>query len=427
MKLTRKSFLRSVGIGSLGLLGLRARAGESAPEKIPALPAYSADHAADFWRAVRAQYDLDPKRAYLNTGGLGPSPRRVTADYAATMARLQHTVETGHGLHAEARQSLAAFLGARPGEITFTRNATEGNSIIAAGLDLRAGDEVIFESHAHAGGAIPWMNQAKLRGVVIKIFEPDATAESGNLERIAALITPRTRVIQVSHITAPTGLLLPVGAIARLAKERGVWFHVDGAQSAGMVPVDLHALDCDSYATSGHKWLGGPRETGVLYIRAARTDEVRPVHIGAHSFVTFDLHVPMDFVAGAPRHEYGTRNAAALVALATAARFQEEVGRARIAAYGSSLARRVQAGVTGLRGVRVLTSTQPGLQCSMVTFAVEGWPADKLFGALHERHALRCRSVTEAGLQALRVSTHLFNDEEQCDRVIAAVRQLVGA
>src|SRR6185436_7748286 len=132
------------------------------------------------------------------------------------------------------------FLGAEPTEIAFVRNATEGNAIVAAGLALTKGDEVIFESHAHPGGSFPWLNQQKLRGVVVKLFDPDPRDPAGNVARISALLTPRTRVVQVSHVTAPTGILMPVAAIAKLCRDRGVWFHVDGAQSAGMIPFSVH-------------------------------------------------------------------------------------------------------------------------------------------------------------------------------------------
>lgn len=424
MNLTRKNFLRGVGLGSVGLLASSVRGTESRAEPSVDLPPYEAARAEVFWRAVRSHYALAPKPIYLNTGGLGPSPVPVLAHYEAVTRKLQSTVDAGYALHAEARRALASFLGASESEITFVRNTTEGNSVIAAGLALREGDEVIFESHAHPGGSLPWLNQAKLRGVRVKTFEPSLHSASDNLERLQALLGPRTRVIQVSHVTATTGLQMPVVDIARLAHERGIWFHVDGAQSAGMLPVDLHRLGCDSFATSGHKWLGGPRETGVLYIRADRNDEVAPVHLGAHSSGDFDFSGRLVYLPGAARHEYGTRNAASLAALAEAVRFQEAIGRERIASYGASLARRIADGLEGMPGLELLSPARGEPQTSMVSFTFSGWHADRLFRELLEQHGLRCRQVTEAGLQALRISTHLFNSEQDADRVVAAVRAL---
>ena len=114
-------------------------------------------------------------------------------------------------------------------------------------------------------------------------MNPIPIALPANLARIEALITPRTRVIQVSHLTAPTGILMPVKEIAAMARARGIWFHIDGAQSAGAFPFDLHEIGCDSYGTSGHKWLGATHGTGFLYINKNRLDEVMPTEVGAYS------------------------------------------------------------------------------------------------------------------------------------------------
>ena len=250
MNFYRRDFLRAAALGAAGL-GLVARSTAASA----ALPAYDESDQEPFWAAVRGLYPLAHGLTYFNTGGLGPAAAPVLARAAEVTQRLQENSEHGHELLAGAREIVARFLGAGPAEIAFVRNATEGNAIVAAGLKLAAGDEVIYESHAHPGGAFPWLQQQRLRGIVVRTFVPDPDDAAGNVARIAALCTARTRVVQVSHVTAPTGILMPVDAIARLCRERGIWFHVDGAQSAGMVPVVLGALGCDSYATSGHKWL----------------------------------------------------------------------------------------------------------------------------------------------------------------------------
>lgn len=421
----RLQFLRRLGLGAGLLVGGRVHAATGEAESTGWPPTPAVADSPELWRAVRAQYPIEEGLVYLNCGGLGPSPRPVLDILDLTARALQHRVETGHFFHEEARAVVAKFFGAQPDEICFTRNATEGNSIIAAGLALRAGDEVIFESHAHPGGSLPWLNQARQNGIVVRTFEPDATTPEGNLERVAALVTPRTRVIQVSHITATTGLVMPVRALADFAREKNLWLHVDGAQSAGMIPVDLSALRCDSYATSGHKWLGGPRETGVLFIRADRVDRVAPLHIGAYSSGDFDFSGQLVYTQGVRRHEYGTRNAAAVVAVAEATRFQTTIGRERLAAHGARLASRLVAELQALPRVTVLTPQRAEMRASMATFQVDGRTASELFSHCMEFGRLRCRPVTENGLNALRVSFHAFNTAAQCDQVVAAVRSLV--
>ncbi|MCX6952849.1 MAG: aminotransferase class V-fold PLP-dependent enzyme [Verrucomicrobia bacterium] len=419
MNLDRKSFLRQLGLGAMGLAAGGTAAGAAD------LPAFSDRDPERFWAAVRAQYLLTPGFSYLNTGGLGPAAGPVLDVYEKTSRHLQEKSETGHALFTQARTVLARFLGAEVSEISFVRNATEGNGIVAAGLALKAGDEVIFDSHAHPGGAFPWINQHKQRGVVVRTFEPDVTDAAGNLARIAALITPRTRVVQVSHVTAPTGIVMPAAAIAKLCHERGIWFHIDGAQSAGMFPFELRALGCDSFATSGHKWIGGPHETGVLFIRREKLDAVAPVMVGAYSTDQGDLSLELPYVNGTVRHEYGTRNAAAVVALAAAAETQERIGRARIAARGRALAARVRTGLARLPDLEILTPANAEINASILTFRSPRIAYDKLFERLLTDHRLRCRPVSEQQLNAVRVSLHLCNGPDECDRLVEAMAAIL--
>lgn len=420
MNSDRRTFLRRASLGAAGLIaapGLRAA---------PALPAYDERAPEAFWSAVRERFPLTRELAYFNTGGLGPASTPALAKVEETTRRLQVRCEHGHGLFAEARGAVARFLGAQPEEIAFVRNASEGNSIVAAGLKLDPGDEVIFETHAHPGGSFPWLNQQALRGVTVRLFEPDTQDPAGNVARIAALLTARTRAVQVSHVTAPTGIVMPVAAIAALCRSRGVWFHIDGAQSAGMLAFALPETGCDSFATSGHKWLGGPLETGVLFVRRDRLGEVAPAHVGAYSGELDFLPGELRLADTAMRYEYGTRNVAAALGLAEAIRLQESIGLARIAARIRGLADRVYAGLERLPGVTVLTPRSPELRAAMVTFRSARVPHDQLFARLLRDHAIRARPVTEQKLNALRVSTHLFNSPAECDALVAAVAKIAG-
>ena len=416
MSLPRRSFLRHAALGAAGL-GL-ARGAEAT------LPEFAADRPEPFWEAVRALYPLEPGFSYFNTGGLGSTPTPVLERVAEVTRRLQGKAEHGHAQFTAARADVARFLGADPAEVAFVRNATEANATVAAGLPLRAGDEVIFETHAHPGGSFAWLQAARVRGVVVRTFEPDARSAAVNLERVAALCGPRTRVVQLSHITAPTGITLPARAVADLCRSRGIWFHLDAAQSAGMVPVDFAALGCDSLAVSGHKWIGGPLETGVLCVRRARQEELAPPLVGAYSG-DLDANGRFALNAGAVRYEYGTRNVAAALGLAEAMRLQERIGRDRIAVRGRQLAARAHAGLAALPGVEVLSPDAPDLRAAMVTFRAARIPHDRLFGLLLREKSIRARPVTEEKLNALRVSTHLCNSPAQVDALVAAVGEFL--
>ena len=419
----RRQFLQRAAAG-LGLAAVPLACAPLGPTPTrPTSRSLPAASSPDFWGRVRDLYPMTRERAYLNAGGLGPAPYPVLeAVHRATMEH-QTVVEHGHEEIEAVRESAAAFFGAAPAEVAFMRNATEGNSTVASGLDLRPGDEVIFESHAHPGGAVPWLSRQTRSGIRIKLFEPDPTSAAGNLERIRALITPRTRVVQVSHITAPTGILMPVSEVAALAAERGVWFHIDGAQSAGLIPVDLHGIGCDSYATSGHKWLGAPHGTGLLYVRRDRQDEVWPTESGSYSVTETDLGWSgrFEYVEDARRYEPGTRDTASVVGFGEAVAFLSEIGMGRVAGRASALAQYLQRGLREIPGVDVLTPSDPALSAGMTTLRAARVPYDQLYARYAEAR-MRCRIVTERGLDAVRVSTHLFNSEAECDRVVAVTR-----
>lgn len=427
MSLDRRTFLQTLGLGTAGALAgcssLSGQASAAGAAPVP-LPAFGSVSDEAFWRAVRAQFPLLPDPLYLNTGGLGPASQPVLDQVFSTMTKLQEHSETGHEQIQPSRETMARFLGVKPEEVCFTRNATEGNSIIASGLTLREGDEVIFESHAHPGGSFPWFNQAKERGVKVLLFDPVPSSPEANLKLIRDLISPRTKVIQVSHLTCTTGLVFPVKEIAALAHEHGIWFHIDGAQSVGMIRVNLHDIGCDSYAFSGHKWLGGPHETGVLYIKHSQLEAVAATGIGSYSG-ELPLITPssqIKYADAALRHEYGTRNVGLITGVAAAVRLQERIGVERIEAHGRELATRLQAELGALPGIELLTPRHDAMRASITTIRHPRAESGPFFDYLFKEHRLRCRVVTEQGLRALRISTHVFTSHADCDRVVAGVK-----
>ncbi|MBT5901814.1 MAG: aminotransferase class V-fold PLP-dependent enzyme [Opitutaceae bacterium] len=421
MNINRKTFLRNLGLGIAGGGATRAFAQNWE------LPQYLANNPKPFWSAIRRGYDIEADFRYLNSGGLGPSSRAVKAYTTQIENELEARVETGHDLLEGARVDVADFLGAAANEVTFVRNATEANGIIAGGIELNPGDEVIFESHAHPGGSFPWLLQAEKRGVKVHLFEPDPESISGNIGRIEELVTARTKAVQVSHITAPTGILLPVRDIASLCRAKGIWFHVDGAQSAGMIPINFAEMGCDSYATSGHKWVGAPRETGVLLVKRKRQDAVKSVMVGAYSAGLEELPGKLDYYPGAMRFEYGTRDVPRVMGMVEAMRIQEMIGRERIAGHGRSLVARLRQGIEKIPSIEVLSPRHPQLSSSMLSFRTPQLGYRDMFSTLVNDFGLRCRPVSEQGLDAVRVSCHVFNTVDDIDHLIHAIKMTVEA
>ena len=274
--INRKAFISTLGLAAPTVFSASCkRKGDSSE----LFHSFDATQPQSFWKAVQDQFTLREDRTYLNCGGLGPAPKVVQDEVISKMKELQAISESGHSILGETRKVAARFFGSNEEEICFTRNATESNSIIASGIPMQAGDEVIFDSHAHPGGSFPWLNRQNIDGIRVKVFDPDPSSMENTLNRINDLITSRTKAIQVSHITAPTGTL-DVEAIGKLADEKGIWFHVDGAQSAGMIPIDFH-VKCHStrrVATNG--WVD--HEVRVLLVRQDRSS---PLFLGTWSLL----------------------------------------------------------------------------------------------------------------------------------------------
>jgi selenocysteine lyase/cysteine desulfurase len=377
-----------------------------------------------FWEFLRGQFPLARDRAYLNTGGLGASPYVVIEAVKAKMDELEKVCETGHDdpLLNSIKASAGVLLGCDAEEIAFVRNTTEGINIVANGLPFQKGDEVITTTHEHVGNAFTWLVLQKRAGIVLRFFEPSVVSAQENLDRIQKLITKKTRLISIPHAVTTTGLILPVREIAALAKSRNIRFFIDGAQTAGMVPFTLHEIGCDAYATSGHKWLMGPKETGLLYVRRDMLDTIQAKFVGAYSAGEFDfLKGTFALNPTAQRYEYGTVSVPLRVGLGAAVEFVRRIGIERIWARDRSLSTKLFEGLREIPDVTVLSPADAGMRSAMVTFMHARIPHLALQEHLNT-YNLRTRSVTEGGLAALRVSTHVYNTFEEVERVLEGVR-----
>jgi len=378
------------------------------------------------WDTIREQFLLEDDYAYFNTAGLGPSPRTVISTVVRCMTKLEKLCETGHDRFDLARKRAAAFLHCAADELAITRNTTEGMNVIARGLSLETGDEVLMTTHEHPGGSIPWFALAKDRGIVVRLFEPAPTARA-TLDHIAAALTPKTRVVSISQVTCTLGQVLPIRAIAELCRHRGIYLVVDGAQAVGMMPVDLHALGCDFYASSGHKWLLGPKGTGFLYVSRRMIDRWRPTHVGAYSNKDFDPDTGvLELLPGARSAEYGTRNAADAAGLTAAINFLDGLGMDRVAWHGRNLACHLAESLRAIDGIDVLTPREEASSASIVTFRFPDshWTPWDWADKLRREYRIRVRPVGEHGLNAVRMAMHVFNTDDELDRTVHALNEL---
>jgi selenocysteine lyase/cysteine desulfurase len=312
---------------------------------------------------------------------------------------------------------------ALPEEISLTHNVTEGINVVACGVPAKEGDEVILTTHEHAGNALPWLARARRDRIVIKSFTPAPTAAE-TLQRIADLIGPKTRVIAIPHITCTIGQVLPAKEIVALGHARGLWVMIDGAHTPGMLPLDVHDMGCDFFASCCHKWLMGPKGTGFLYVKKELVEILEPHWVGGGSDMGWDVRKgTVTLRADAHRFDFATQSAALYVGVGAAVDFVTHIGMDTIMRRDRMLALRLRHGLQELGDrVEILTPEEEGGFGAVVGFRLRAMPFDKLQQYLVEKHKIITRGVPENGLNCNRISTHIYNTSAEVDRLLAAIR-----
>ena len=345
--------------------------------------------------------------AYLNAGTLGPLSR---ATLEAMDERSRFDQERGRGgkkwfdgvleLRARVRERLAAAIGARAERLALTGSTTDGCNIVLAGFPLEAGDEVVTTSSEHPGLLAP----LHATGAHVRVAEVTERSAAEALETILAAITPRTRLLALSHVIWTTGQVIPVHD---LKAETGLPILVDGAQSVGAIPVDVGELDF--YTVSCQKWLCGPEPTGALYVRDPERLRVRLPTYFSHQQIERDgTFVPKD---GALRFDFGWLAPVALAGLESALNEPPD-GRFADAARAAALCRQALAGA----GYEVVT--EPG-QATLVAWVAPGKAAEDA-ARLYERDVI-VRDLPGTGW--LRASCGWWTTDEHVERLVAALAQ----
>lgn len=412
---SRRDVLRGLA-GAAALYGLatnQASAAESG--SLPAPGLLQSDPEA-YWSRLRDEQFLMPgKRAFLNTGSLGVAPKPVVkavADYLHRAAELQ--VESlqveryprwGYETLDEERTEIAEFLGCHKDELALTHNATEAMSIIAGGMPLEKGAEVLLTDQEHPSGRGPWHVREARGELTTRVVDIPLPPESPEqlVDIITSAIGPRTRVISFSGITSPTGLLMPIREICDEARSRGVISVVDGAHMAGQVPHRIDDMNCDYFAGSPHKWLFAPAGSGVLYIR----DE----HLDSHFPVIATAGWDDKSMKAARFMRFGTNNRAVIEGFVAGLRFAKAIGPEAIYERIHVLAKDVYARARELPYVEMLSPEDDSMYGSLVSFRIN-LPEDRL-----ARLWQLCdeRLIWTTSNPRLRVSTHIHTRRSDLD------------
>jgi len=388
---------------------------EKAPASLPDHSLYEKNEDA-YWAEMRKQFFIPADEIYLNNGTVGSSPapvlRAVFDGYAATEKMDQQDPEDypiwGYAAWNEFRDPLAEFVGCRRDEIALLRNATEANSYIANGLDLKAGDEVLMTDQEHPGGEHPWNLKAKRYGIVVKkITLPRPVKDAAQaLNLFSDAITPRTRVIFFSHITTFSGVVLPAKEICALARSKGVLCAVDGAHVPGMMRLNISELGCDMYSASPHKWLQAPKGSGFLYVRDEVIDRLW------NTIVTEGWD---DKKIRAERFQrIGSSNVPALWGLRASIKLANDIRLERIERRHRKLADYMLDEMKK-RGAESWTSPDPALRCAIVTVNVPPVLRMELENWMWKTHKIRIRGAEP---NKLRLSTPYYLQKKDIDRFL---------
>jgi len=413
----RRRFL-ATGTGLAAALALPSGVFPQLDKTPPALPdknLYRTDPEA-YWALLRQQFLIPQDEVYLNNGTVGSCPapvlRAIFDAYSMTEKMDQQDPEDypiwGYGPWNEFRDPLADFVGCKRDELALLRNATEANSYMANGIDLKGGDEVLMTDQEHPGGEQPWQLRAKRYGIIVtKVKLPKPVKDAAEvLNLFNDAITPRTRVMFFSHITTATGVVLPAKELCALARSKNILSAVDGAHVVGMMPLDVHDLGCDLYSSSPHKWLQAPKGSGFLYVR----DEVID-----HIWNTVATEGWDDASLRAERFQrIGSSNVPSLWGLLAALQMANDIGMDRIEKRHRELCDYVLDEMVK-RGAESWTSPDPALRCAIATVNVPPLERMDMERWMWTNHKIRIRGGEPS---KLRLSTPYYLQKKEIDRFL---------
>jgi isopenicillin-N epimerase len=415
---SRRDFARLFAFGGSAALVAHPAWAQMSPGVV-ALPAGGAAAGETFWTAVRAQFVMPPGLAVMNAANLCPASTPVIDALTRETRHVDQDPSQQNrarlsGAREDTRKRLAEFLRVTPEEIVITRNTSESNNLMSNGLDLKAGDEVVIFADNHPSNHQAWVEKGKRFGFTVVTIEqrnPHPGPEY-YLDAFGKAITPRTKVIAFGHLTSTVGDLFPAKELCRLARERGVLSALDGAQSFGLLDVNLGDIQPDFYSGSAHKWPCGARECGVLYVNARVHDRVWPSIYSAY---------PGAVGISRRMEAFGQRDEATMIAFGEALAFQSKIGRAAIEERSRALAQQLMGGLKKIDGFTVWTHQAPERSAAVVSFLPGSLDTRKLLAALYEKDRIAVTSRGGTDRAGLRVSPHFYNTPEEIDRLLAAL------
>lgn len=376
---------------------------------------------------LRRYFQLDPSVTFLNHGSFGATPRpvfRACQDWQRQLERqpVEFLGRRFRDLMFSARAALGDYLGTAADNLVYTTNVTVALNIVARSLDLGPGDEVLSTDHEYGALDRTWRFLSKERGFryLNQPIPVPLTTSDDFMEAFWQGVTPRTRVIFLSHITSPTALLFPVEEVVRGARQRGILTVVDGAHAPGQIPLRLDELGADFYGGNLHKWLCAPKGAGFLYARPEVQPLLKPLVVSWG--YEAEVPGPSQFV---DHHEWwGTRDIAAFLALPAAIQFQEEHDWERVRRACHTLACEAQRRICDLAGSAPLAAAgNGGLQFVSVLLPEDVDTVD-LKSRLYETYRIEVPLIQWNGRKLIRVSVQGYNTRRDVNKLLSALEEL---
>jgi isopenicillin-N epimerase len=373
-----------------------------------------------YWSQIQRAFDADRVMINLNNGGISPTPSHVLEQLIRDL-RFVNELPVEHNWRIleprmeSTRRELAREFGCDPEEMAINRNASEGMETMILGLDLAKGDEVIVTNQNYGRMLQAWEQRERRDGIVLKqvAFPVPLTDPQFLVKAIAAQITPRTKAIELPHITNLTGQILPIRDIVRLARPKGIPVFVDGAHAFGHFPFTRDALECDYYATSLHKWIHAPIGAGFLSVRKSEIPKLWPL-MAAPKAKDADIR---------KFEEFGTHPQANFNAVSIALTFHRGIGIDRKVARLRYLRDRwAKALLAESPRVKVLTELGPDKAGAICMFDVEGIDPGALGGWLMSKHRIVTTPIVHPEFKGIRITPSIYTTPDELDTFVEAVK-----
>ncbi len=425
----RRSFLKMAALAgafSTNSLFRQAHAAEweTASSSVNGLDAGQVGQNEDFWGVIQRGYSVSTQIINLNNGGVSPSPIVV-----------QQAVERYNQLSNEGpsyymwqildqgreplRQKLAHLAGTPADEIAINRNATEALNTIIFGLPLKAGDEVVGSKQDYPNMMSAYRQRAERDGIVYKQINFDFPIEDNDaiVKAYEQAMTPRTKLVHVTHMVNWVGQLMPVQQIADMAHARGVEVIADGAHSFGLIDFKIPDLHCDYFGTSLHKFLSAPIGSGMIWVKADKIEKLWPLTCAGnpHSSDIRKFEV------------LGTRSFPIEQGIGEAINFHEAIGSSRKQERIFYLKNYWATRVSKIPSVKLHTSLDPKFSCAICGVSIDGMTPNALMTTLFDRYKIHTVGIDYENIHCVRVTPHVYTTIADLDKFVGAVSEIAAS